>query len=311
MYEGYEIETRGGLVALEYSEQDWENPLTWWSIKERGKCEMASVPGVRSGDPGEVTCSRCEGNGTLEATDGEEPECPDCEGYGVRPAKSEAEWCADHGAVAAVPVSYNMNTSQPWIQTVDWENLEDAGSILYLEEGYGHTTEVIEARITDLSFALEYGYSIVTVGVDPDSDLPEDALDGWTGGGVGMILGQTSIKEEADRQLEDATAYLRAEMARREALEARGVKAGGSPEARRVTLDRADLLEVARHLVADLESSDPYWTRWDEEEDGADSERAALVRAVESIRTALEEGGSLRVPSGPALEVPPLEEVTN
>ena len=223
MSEGYEIKKQGGLVALEYAEHEWENPLTWWNIKERGECGMASVEGVKSGDPGEVDCPRCEGSGELTAK-GEEPECPDCEGYGVRAAKTMTEWCEDHGAVAAVPVSYNMGTSQPWIHTVEWENLEDACSILYLEgEEEDHTVEALEGRIADLSVALEVGYSVVTVEVDPDGALPLGALRGWDGGGVGMILGRSSVEDEATRQMESALEYLEKEGAEREEWARRGV----------------------------------------------------------------------------------------
>ena len=308
--EGYEIENRGGLVALEYPDHEWENPLTWWGIKERGKCEMESVKGERVSDPGEIECPTCEGRGELVLAipgwPSVEVKCPGCEGYGERPAKTMEEWCRAYGARAAVPVSYYLGGTQPWIRTEKWDDLEDACSILYLDGDEGDE-EVIEGRIADLSVALEVGYSVVGVEVDPDGDLPEDALEGAEVLAVGMVLGREAVADMADELLRGAEAYLERELTARGEYEARGVKVGGADGRRRVTLERDDLLELVRYAVSDLNGADGWWASWDEEKDGPDPERAALVRAVEAARVALEEGGTLTVPPGPALEVPAVE----
>lgn len=224
--EGYEIKKDGGLVALEYPDHEWENPLTWWGIKERGKCEMASVKGEQVSDPGEIDCPTCEGRGELVLAipgwPSFEVECPGCEGYGERPAKTMEEWCRAYGARAAVPVSYNMGGSQPWIRDEEWDDLEDACSILYLDGDEGDE-EVIEAQIADLSLALQRGYSVVAVEVDPDGDLPEDALEGAEVLAVGMVLGWEAVADMADELLRGAEAYLEKEGAEREEWARRGV----------------------------------------------------------------------------------------
>ena len=81
---------------------------------------------------------------------------------------------------------------------------------------------------------------------------------------------------------------------------------------RPVKLERADLAKAAEFLAADLNgAADRYWSCWDEEADGPDLERAAIVRVVEACRVVLEGGGALEVEAGEVFRVPEVERDNN
>lgn len=233
-----EVTSRGGLVVYAAPDDWWENPLGWTGVREMGRERMGGVEGEQVSDPGLIDCPDCrhpDGSpigsdyglilGVRKGPGGPETfdrECPGCKGETERLAKTMEEWCEAEGKAAALPVSYNFECSQPWIHAVDWDDLEDACSILYLDRGESpRQVEEIEAALENLDEAVRFGFSVLTVEVDPDGDLPEDVLEGADCPALGGCLG--GLGEVAAEMLEEALEEVKRELTEREEWARRGV----------------------------------------------------------------------------------------
>ena len=222
----YEIRTVSeapGLEARIWADEWSDNPLTWIGAKleHLPREGMYRVDGHASSEPTLITCPTCGGDGELEVH-GFPVGCSRCEGDGEVEAGSSAEWCKDRGAVAAIPINYNLDGSQPWLRIEEWGEDGEPDAVVYLEdESLDEAT--LEGAIRDLETALVEGFHGVTIEVSEDSDLPEDVLEGFFEVSLGGMLGWKWVEEEAERILREAHDHVERELAERETWAKRGV----------------------------------------------------------------------------------------
>lgn len=227
-YETHTSSEAPGLEARVGSDDWWENPLAWIGAKEVHvpRKGMHGVEGYTSEVPGLITCPTCKGDGELEVH-GFPVGCSRCKGDGDTRAESSAEWCKDFGTVAAVPISYNFDGSQPWVTIEEWGGDDLPDAVIYTEDE-SSSEDCLEGAIRDLGVAVEQGYYYVTVEVSEDSDLPADVLDGFGGDSCGGFLGWKYTEEEAERMLLEAYAYVGRELEERRAWAERDVVTVGA-----------------------------------------------------------------------------------
>jgi len=70
-----------------------------------------------------------------------------------------------------------------------------------------------------------------------------------------------------------------------------------------ISVSRDAMERAVIYLAADLSNGGPWWLGWDEEQDGPDPDRKAILEVIAAIRQALEDGEQLVMPDGKAVRV--------
>jgi hypothetical protein len=148
--------------------------------------------------------------------------CADCDESGYREARTGPEWSQDNKTGPALPFRMNYSTSQPWIQSCEWnENPDGILAITDPDEfpDYEDGLKCLEGEITHETTYLQEGAYWIEVKPDPESDNPAPDLPYMSVGGyIGF-----GLEDEADELLSEAYAQAEAERQEQAAMAARDI----------------------------------------------------------------------------------------
>jgi hypothetical protein len=220
----YRSDEYPGLMAVAHPDEFAESPIG--EVTMRGikilRMDRRAVH-FRDAEDGhlEIECPQCQGYGTKyrDAPD----ECERCEGTGETEPMAGQEWSRENGTGPALPFRMNYSTSQPWIQSCEWN--EEPHGILVLTDpdefsDYDKGLQCLEGEITEETTYLQEGAYWIEVRPDPESDNPAPDMNYESCGGY---VGFDGIKYGAEELLSEAYAQAEAERQERAEMAARDI----------------------------------------------------------------------------------------
>jgi hypothetical protein len=216
-----------GLVAVAHPDQFATSPLEEVTMRGIKIIRLNTRQRYEGDEPGhlEIECPQCDGfGGTVwDSTGGMAQSCPDCDESGYRNARTGQEWTKANKTGPALPFRMNYDTSQPWIQSCEWD--EEPDGILVLTDpdefsDYNKGLKCLEGEIREETRYLQEGAYYLEVRPDPESDNPAPDLPYM---GCGGYIGFGYLEEAAKELLSEAYAQAEAERQERAEMAARDI----------------------------------------------------------------------------------------